>query len=105
MCTKGIDCDECNQRERTCKVHVKCAIVGLPKNKLAHTRITTGVAVHKPNIYADPGDKDMFRLLDTPSLKKHQVIYAVMDTHNFNKAYIDLNGHFHTDPAEEMNIF
>ena len=56
MCTKGINCDECNQCERAFKVHGKCAIVGPPKKKLAQTRITTGVAVHKPNIYADPED-------------------------------------------------
>ena len=56
MCTKGIDCDECNQCERACKVHDKCAIVGPPKKKLAQTRITTGVAVYKLNICADPGD-------------------------------------------------
>ena len=56
MCKKGIDCDECNQCERACKVVGKCEIVGPPKKKPAQTRITTGVAVHKPNLYADPGD-------------------------------------------------
>ena len=62
VCKKRIDCDECNQCERACKVHGKCAtIVGPPKKKLAQTRITTGVAVHKTIIYADPGD-DMAEL-------------------------------------------
>ena len=45
-----------------------------------------------PDTQSISDDDDMFPLSDTPNLKQHQVVYAIMDS--MGKAYIDLTGRF-----------